>query len=85
MRIAVYGLPAPGRSPLALGWSTPEVAGLEAKLAGAAQLSRRQRVCPDTSKQSTALAISADGTRIVGGPRIETARVWDGAKRRAVA
>jgi hypothetical protein len=39
MRIALQGLPAPGDLPVALGWSTPEMSGLEAKLAGAAQMS----------------------------------------------
>jgi hypothetical protein len=39
MRTALQGLPMQGGSPLLLGWSTPEMTGLEAKLAGAAQLS----------------------------------------------
>jgi hypothetical protein len=35
MRTALQGLPMQGGLPLALGWSTPEMSGLEAKLAGA--------------------------------------------------
>ena len=77
MRIAVQGLPSPGRSPLALGWSTHEVTGLEAKLAGAAQLSRLQRVLVGHTDAVNSVAFSADGTRIVSGSADRTARVWD--------
>ena len=77
MRIAVRGLPPPGRSPVALGWSTREVGGLEAKLAGAAQLSRLQRVLSGHMDAVNSVAISADGTRIVSGSSDRTARVWD--------
>ena len=55
MRIALHGLPPPGRSPIALGWSTREVSGLEAKLAGAAQQSRLQRVLSGHTAEVTAL------------------------------
>src|SRR5262249_6153867 len=39
MRIALLGLPVRGQLPWALPWSDPAMKGLEAKLAGAAQLS----------------------------------------------
>jgi WD40 repeat protein len=77
MRIAVHGLPSPGRSPMALGWSTHEVTGLEAKLAGAAQLSRLQRVLSGHTGAINSVAFSADGTRIVSGSADRTAPVWD--------
>ncbi|UPK26912.1 toll/interleukin-1 receptor domain-containing protein [Bradyrhizobium sp. 195] len=77
MRIAVEGLPPPGRLPVTLGWSTREVAGLEAKLAGAAQLSRLQRVLSGHTDTINSVAISTDGTRIVSGSSDRTARVWD--------
>jgi WD domain, G-beta repeat len=77
MRIAVHGLPPPGRSPVALGWSTHEVTGLEAKLAGAAQLSRLQRVLSGHAQGVNSVAFSADGTRIVSGSADQTARLWD--------
>jgi WD40 repeat protein len=77
MRIAVQGLPPPGRSPVALGWSTHEVTGLEAKLAGAAQLSRLQRVLSGHAQGVNSVAFSSDGTRIVSGSADQTARLWD--------
>src|SRR5262249_3818747 len=66
-RIAVHGLPPPGRSPVTLGWSTHEVTGLEAKLAGAAQLSHLQRILSGHTDTVTSVAFSADGTRVVSG------------------
>jgi hypothetical protein len=45
MRTALQALPMQGGSPLMLDWSTPEITGLEAKLAGAAQLSPLLREC----------------------------------------
>jgi WD40 repeat protein len=77
MRIAVQGLPSPGRSPVALGWSTHEVTGLEAKLAGAAQLSRLQRVLSGHTDAINSVDFSADGTRIASGSADRTARVWN--------
>jgi WD40 repeat protein len=77
MRIAVRGLPPPGTLPLALGWSTPEVTGLEAKLAGAAQLSRLLRVIKGHTAAINSVAFSADGARIVTGSADGTARVWN--------
>ena len=77
MRIAVQGLPPPGRSPLALGWSTHEVTGLEAKLAGAAQVSRLQRVLSGHTNAVNSVAFSADGTHVVSGSADGTARVWN--------
>jgi WD40 repeat protein len=79
MRIAVHGLPPPGRSPVALGWSTHEVTGLEAKLAGAAQLSRLQRVLSGHTDAINSVDFSTDGTRIVSGSADRTARVWNAA------
>ena len=79
MRIAVQGLPSPGRSPVALGWSTHEVTGLEAKLAGAAPLSRLQRVLSGHTDAINSVDFSADGARIVSGSADQTARVWNAA------
>ena len=77
MRIALHGLPARGDSPLALGWSTPEMSGLEAKLAGAAQLSPLFRELKGHDAPVTSAAFSADGARIVTASNDRTARVWD--------
>jgi len=79
MRIALQGLPLVGNSPLALGWSTPEMSGLEAKLAGAAQRSLLLRELKGHNDQVTTAAFSADGTRIVTASFDRTARVWDAA------
>jgi WD40 repeat protein len=77
MKIGVHGLPAPGSSPLALGWSRPEMSGLEAKLAGAAQLTPLVRELKGHSEPVLSAAFSADGARIVTASGDKTARVWD--------
>jgi WD40 repeat protein len=77
MRIALQGLPAPGHSPLALGWSTSEISGLEAKLAGAAALSPLLRELRGHGGAVTSAAFSPDGARIVTASFDQTARVWD--------
>src|SRR5262249_53785830 len=77
MRIALHGLPARGDSPLALGWSTPEMSGLEAKLAGAAQLTPLVRELKGHIEPVLSAAFSADGVRIVTASGDKTARVWD--------
>ena len=79
MRVALQGLPSPGSSPLALGWSTPEMRGLEAQLAGAAQLSPFLRELKGHGDAVKSAAFSPDGARIVTASSDGTARVWDAA------
>jgi len=77
MRIALQGLPAPGDLPVALGWSTPEMSGLEAKLAGAAQMSPLLHAFAGHGKGMRGATFSPDGKRIVTTSQDGTARVWD--------
>ncbi|MBR1125228.1 TIR domain-containing protein [Bradyrhizobium lablabi] len=77
MRIALQGLPAPGDLPVALGWSTPEMSGLEAKLAGAAQMSPLLHAFTDRGREIRGAAFSPDGKRIVTSSKDRTARLWD--------
>jgi WD40 repeat protein len=80
MRVALQGLPSPGGgSPLALGWSMPEMRGLEAQLAGAAQLSPFLRALKGHGAGVVSAAFSPDGARIVTASNDRTARVWDAA------
>ena len=80
MRTALQGLPMQGGSPLLLGWSTPEMTGLEAKLAGAAQLSPLLRELTGHGGWVMSAAFSPDGARIVTASDDSTARVWDASR-----
>ena len=77
MRIALQGLPAPGDLPVALGWSTPEMSGLEAKLAGAAQMSPLLHAFAGRGGGMRGAAFSPDGKRIVTTSEDGAVRVWD--------
>ena len=79
MRVALHGLPVPGSPPLALGWSTQEIRGLEAKLGGAAQLSSLLRRLKSGRGAVSSAAFSPDGGRIVTASTDGTALVWDPA------
>jgi hypothetical protein len=77
MRIALQGLPSPGSSGLGLGWSTPEMRGLEAQLAGAAQLSPLVRELKAHGGAVRRAAFSPDGASIVTATSDRTVRVWN--------
>jgi len=79
MRVALEGLPSPGSSPLTLGWSTLQMQGLEAQLAGAAQLSPLLRALSGHGGAVLSAAFSPDGARIVTASNDRTAQVWDAA------
>jgi WD40 repeat protein len=77
MRIALQGLPLPGALPWSLGWSNKEVRGLEAKLAGSAQLSSLLLQLSQRGDVVTTAAFSPDDRRIVTASHDGTARIWD--------
>jgi WD40 repeat protein len=79
MRIALQGLPAWGSLLIAPGWSTPEMSGLEAKLAGAAQLSPLLRELRGHGGPVYSAAFSPDGASIVTASQDGITRVWDAA------
>jgi WD40 repeat protein len=70
-------VPTPGGWLLALGWSTPKMSGLEARLAGAAQLSPVLRELKGHGGWLWGVVFSADGARIVTASADGTAREWD--------
>jgi WD40 repeat protein len=79
IKTAMQGLPRQGGLPLfSLGWDTPEIRGLEAKLAGAAQASALRAIFGGHDNDSVnGAAFSPDGSRIVTASHGNTARVWD--------
>ncbi|MGO9475198.1 MAG: TIR domain-containing protein, partial [Rhodomicrobium sp.] len=85
IRIAVQGLPKASALPLfALGWDEPEIRGLEAKLAGAAQASAQRAVLQGHDNWVSSAAFSPDGARIVTASWDTTARVWDAKSGQAL-
>jgi hypothetical protein len=81
MRIALLGLPAPGQLPWALRWSDPAMRALEAKLAGAAQLSamihRFEEERANDQANLPYAAFNPDGTKIVTAGENGRATIWD--------
>jgi WD40 repeat protein len=76
MRIGLQGLPVSGEFPWALGWTDSDIMELEAKLAGATQLSSLIAELKETSPVRTA-SFSTDGTKIVTAVEDGTASVWN--------
>ena len=84
MRITLQALPQPGEMPWSLGWNNTAVRGLEAKLAGAAMLSRHVARMQHEGFVRSA-SFSPDGARIVTASEDNTARVWDAASGKQIA
>jgi hypothetical protein len=88
IRIGLLGIPIFGQVPWALGWSDPSVQQLEAKVAGAAQLSSLVAQLQETLSQNRANSIyaefSPDGTNVVAAAENGTATLWDVAARQRV-
>jgi len=77
MRMAIQGAPMLGRSPIDLAWSDHEGRMLEAKLAGAAQLSPLLTVLRGHAGGVNDVAIDADGLLVVTASQDGTAKVWE--------
>jgi WD40 repeat protein len=80
MRVALHGLPPPGSLRFLAPWSD----ALEAKLAGAALLSRLQARLVGHQGWVMCVRFSTDGTRMVTCSEDGTARVWDVATGRQI-
>ena len=81
MRIAVHGLPPPGALPFVTYWSRE----LEAKLAGAALMSRQVAELRGHSGRVTSLAFDRKGTRVLRRAEDGSARIWDIAAGATIA
>jgi WD40 repeat protein len=76
MRVALHGLPPRGALPIWPGWGEPEVRGLAATLAGAAQASRLVAVLGAPGHSVGEALLSADGGQVVTRDRFSVYR-WD--------